>query len=120
MHDDGGFMATQSDIDLYISSWRAMLAELLRWSDDEIQNWLDTKPVDFRNPLMFHEPAAWYIVSLLIPTNVRQELGPRLHAFQAPIVMAMEEAWRSERQDRWQMARSKINDVLKTVNATLP
>jgi len=91
--------------------FRGVLRELAGWNPDRIDTWIRSRPVDFSNPYASHDAASWYVVEFLIPTEVRERIGPRLNPLKGELSMLIEQAM-AECDIDWTLLRQQLADNL--------
>jgi hypothetical protein len=109
----------------YITVWRRVLAEWLRWPEDRVQCWImlyDDDLEDRGNSFFYHEDALWYVSRFLIPDRLGQCLGgyeaERLSWRLANAIGVGREAERNPAFD-WDAARERVEAVLREYGETL-
>jgi len=96
----------------YVTAWRTILHELAGWNNDQINSWLDSNPVDFSNPFMFHESASWYVSRFILPTDVCQD-RPSLIRLRSELEMLIENRMHEGGSDTdWLALRKEIADLI--------
>ena len=103
----------------YEEEWRILLSNLLGWPDGKAADWARLRIQSVGdNPYLTHEHASWYLLSLLVPDDLKAKLGPRLNQFGSSLERAIHSSDRmglriTEPGYDWDDARRRLARLIK-------
>jgi hypothetical protein len=111
----------------YLRTWTLVLGELLGWSENQVRQWArehHEDGLDGKDLFFYHEEAEKYILGLIVPLSLREQIGFRNYQL---VIQRVREAivrygssplWLSPYD--WGAARARINWLLGEYGASLP
>lgn len=111
----------------YLETWKGLLWQFLAWPERRVIEWVhESGTIDFLddpNDIYFHQTPQYWIISLLIPSSLKNRLSAsELNDLQGRILTVFkdERNFRFPADTDWTPYRPKVDEILAQYGEHLP